>query len=160
MLYIYRKVSRLTVTFAKFASFLKYQNKFFHLFLEQSMAQQQHHRNWDLATNYVHDLSPILQAQTMEMMYKIIADELKAMDIKDLHPQDYLNFFCLGNREEPTSNGSLESEKSSDKSAAVIYCCTSFLILQTKKKCRSCRYKNLSNLFSFFHYLLMCILIG
>lgn len=70
----------------------------------------------------------------MEMMYKIIADELKAMDIKDLHPQDYLNFFCLGNREEPTSNGSLESEKSSDKSAAVIYCCTSFLILQTKKK--------------------------
>ncbi|PAN13616.1 hypothetical protein PAHAL_2G351300 [Panicum hallii] len=60
------------------------------------------------------------QAQTMEMMYKIIADELKAMDITDLHPQDYLNFFCLGNREEPTSNGSLESEKSTDKSAAAL----------------------------------------
>ncbi|WVZ65732.1 hypothetical protein U9M48_015048 [Paspalum notatum var. saurae] len=35
------------------------------------------------------------QSQTMEMMYKIIADELKAMDIKDLHPEDYLNFFVL-----------------------------------------------------------------
>ncbi|CAD6218289.1 unnamed protein product [Miscanthus lutarioriparius] len=57
------------------------------------------------------------QAQTMEMMYRIIADELKAMDNKDMHPEDYLNFFCLGNREEPPSNGSPESEKSTDKSA-------------------------------------------
>lgn len=55
----------------------------------------------------------------MEMMYKIIADELKAMDIKDMQLEDYLNFFCLGNREEPPSNGSPESEKSTDKSAAV-----------------------------------------
>jgi len=58
------------------------------------------------------------QAQTMEMMYGIIAGELKAMNIEDAHPQDYLNFFCLGNREEPVSNGSLESDKSTDKSAA------------------------------------------
>jgi hypothetical protein len=56
----------------------------------------------------------------MEMMYGIIAGELKAMNIEDAHPQDYLNFFCLGNREEPVSNGSLESDKSTDKSAAVI----------------------------------------
>jgi hypothetical protein len=62
----------------------------------------------------------IPQAQTMEMMYGIIADELRAMNIEDAHPQDYLNFFCLGNREEPVSNGSLESDKSTDKSAAVI----------------------------------------
>ncbi|OEL26340.1 Phospholipase D delta [Dichanthelium oligosanthes] len=60
------------------------------------------------------------QAQTMEMMYKIIAEELKAMDIKDIYPQDYLNFFCLGNREEPSSNSSPESEKSTDKSAAAL----------------------------------------
>ncbi|ONM61199.1 phospholipase D11 [Zea mays] len=60
------------------------------------------------------------QAQTMEMMYKIIADELKATDNKDMHPEDYLNFFCLGNREEPPSNGSPESEKSTDKSAAAL----------------------------------------
>ena len=59
----------------------------------------------------------------MEMMYRIIADELKAMDNKDMHPEDYLNFFCLGNREEPPSNGSPESEKSTDKSAVVICCC-------------------------------------
>nr|CAB3454103.1 unnamed protein product [Digitaria exilis] len=58
------------------------------------------------------------QAQTMEMMYRIIADELKAKGIKDMQPEDYLNFFCLGNREEPSSNGSPESEKSTDKSAA------------------------------------------
>ncbi|XP_062194039.1 phospholipase D delta-like [Phragmites australis] len=60
------------------------------------------------------------QAQTMEMMYRIIADELKAMNIEDMHPQDYLNFFCLGNREESSSNGSPESDKSSDKSAVAL----------------------------------------
>jgi len=70
----------------------------------------------------------------MEMMYRIIADELKAMDNKDMHPEDYLNFFCLGNREEPPSNGSPDSEKSTDKSAAVICCCIFSLIL-LKKKC-------------------------
>lgn len=36
----------------------------------------------------------------MQMMYEIIAQELKAMHLEDLHPQDYLNFYCLGNREE------------------------------------------------------------
>ncbi|GKV42898.1 hypothetical protein SLEP1_g50258 [Rubroshorea leprosula] len=39
------------------------------------------------------------QGETMQMMYAIIAQELKAMDMEDLHPQDYLNFYCLGNRE-------------------------------------------------------------
>jgi phospholipase D1/2 len=71
----------------------------------------------------------MVQAQTMEMMYRIIADELKAMDNKDMHPEDYLNFFCLGNREEPPSNGIPESEKSTDKSAAVI-CCFIFSLIQ------------------------------
>ncbi|KAM0884353.1 hypothetical protein ACQ4PT_031030 [Festuca glaucescens] len=55
------------------------------------------------------------QAQTMEMMYRVIAQELKAMNIENANLQDYLNFYCLGNREEPSSNGSPES---SDKSAA------------------------------------------
>ncbi|KAL5656027.1 hypothetical protein ACJX0J_035346, partial [Zea mays] len=58
-------------------------------------------------------------AQTMEMMYTIIADEFKSMDNKDMRPEDYLNFFCLGNREEPPSNGSPESEKSTYKSAEI-----------------------------------------
>ncbi|XWS33917.1 hypothetical protein CRYUN_Cryun22dG0124000 [Craigia yunnanensis] len=40
------------------------------------------------------------QAQTMQMMYDVVAKELKSMQIKDSHPRDYLNFFCLGKREE------------------------------------------------------------
>ncbi|KAK4262023.1 hypothetical protein QN277_027637 [Acacia crassicarpa] len=40
------------------------------------------------------------QNQTMQAMYKIVAEELKSMQLTDLHPQDYLNFYCLGNREE------------------------------------------------------------
>ncbi|PRQ27286.1 putative phospholipase D [Rosa chinensis] len=39
------------------------------------------------------------QGQTMQMMYEIIAKELKSMNIANAHPQDYLNFYCLGNRE-------------------------------------------------------------
>ncbi|KAF9621735.1 hypothetical protein IFM89_027589 [Coptis chinensis] len=40
------------------------------------------------------------QSQTMQMMYGIIAKELKDMQLEGSHPQDYLNFYCLGNREE------------------------------------------------------------
>ncbi|XP_058220621.1 phospholipase D delta-like isoform X2 [Rhododendron vialii] len=40
------------------------------------------------------------QGQTMQMMYEIIAHELKAMNLDKAHPKDYLNFYCLGNREE------------------------------------------------------------
>lgn len=36
----------------------------------------------------------------MQMMYQIIAEELKTMKLVDSHPLDYLNFYCLGNREE------------------------------------------------------------
>ncbi|KAK7283437.1 hypothetical protein RIF29_12953 [Crotalaria pallida] len=54
------------------------------------------------------------QGQTMQMMYGIIARELKSMHLFNSHPQDYLNFYCLGNREKlttevpnnsPSSNG-------------------------------------------------------
>ncbi|KAK1296904.1 Phospholipase D delta [Acorus calamus] len=40
------------------------------------------------------------QAQTMRMMYEIVGRELKSAQIENSHPQDYLNFYCLGNREE------------------------------------------------------------
>lgn len=40
------------------------------------------------------------QSQTIQMMYQVIATELKSMQLLDSHPQDYLNFYCLGNREE------------------------------------------------------------
>ncbi|KAF5739316.1 Phospholipase D isoform 1 [Tripterygium wilfordii] len=40
------------------------------------------------------------QGQTMQMMYHKVAEELKSMQLENSHPQDYLNFYCLGNREE------------------------------------------------------------
>ncbi|KAL4310883.1 hypothetical protein GQ457_01G008940 [Hibiscus cannabinus] len=40
------------------------------------------------------------QGQTIQMMYEIIAQELKSMGVENSHPQDYLNFYCLGNRED------------------------------------------------------------
>ncbi|KAL6011807.1 hypothetical protein ACLOJK_002273 [Asimina triloba] len=39
------------------------------------------------------------QNRTMQMMYDIVAKELKSMGLKS-HPREYLNFYCLGNREE------------------------------------------------------------
>lgn len=36
----------------------------------------------------------------MQTMYDVVAKELKAMQLVDFHPQDYLNFYCLGNRED------------------------------------------------------------
>lgn len=36
----------------------------------------------------------------MQMMYDIIAKELKSSGPENSHPTDYLNFYCLGNREE------------------------------------------------------------
>ncbi|XP_020247359.1 phospholipase D delta-like isoform X2 [Asparagus officinalis] len=50
------------------------------------------------------------QSRTMQMMYKIIGDELKSMNLEEAHPQDYLSFYCLGNREVPTGLGSQPSD--------------------------------------------------
>ena len=48
---------------------------------------------------YMTSTSSDIQSQTMKTMYKILAHEIKAMNL-DAHPQDYLNFYCLGKREE------------------------------------------------------------
>ncbi|GMJ02747.1 ARABIDOPSIS THALIANA PHOSPHOLIPASE D DELTA, phospholipase D delta [Hibiscus trionum] len=40
------------------------------------------------------------QGQTIQMMYRIVAQELKSMGVENSHPEDYLNFYCLGNRED------------------------------------------------------------
>ncbi len=41
-----------------------------------------------------------MQSQTMKMMYFLIADAIRDSGLNgQQHPQDYLNFFCLGNRE-------------------------------------------------------------
>lgn len=50
----------------------------------------------------------------MQMMYNLIAQELKSMQLEDAHPQDYLNFYCLGNREEPPKEVSGSSTQASD----------------------------------------------
>ncbi|KAL0323225.1 UNVERIFIED_CONTAM: Phospholipase D delta [Sesamum angustifolium] len=60
------------------------------------------------------------QGQTMQMMYDIIAREIKSSQLENAHPTDYLNFYCLGNREEcneeeskangqPASNGNTDT---------------------------------------------------
>ncbi|KAK4416876.1 Phospholipase D delta [Sesamum alatum] len=57
------------------------------------------------------------QGQTMQMMYQVIANEIKSMQLSDSHPLDYLNFFCLGNREQFTDTAaqvSGDADKVSD----------------------------------------------
>ncbi|KAK8692036.1 hypothetical protein V6N13_075521 [Hibiscus sabdariffa] len=49
------------------------------------------------------------QGQTLKMMYGIIGAELKSMRMEDSHPQDYLNFYCLGKKEEIPSDFSWSS---------------------------------------------------
>lgn len=41
----------------------------------------------------------------MQMMYQFIAKEIKSMKLQNSHPLDYLNFYCLGNREQITGPG-------------------------------------------------------
>lgn len=54
------------------------------------------------------------QGQTMQMMYEVIAKELKSMNLENSHPQDYLNFYCLGNREQVP-----DSDKSGDQTVSM-----------------------------------------
>ena len=63
----------------------------------------------------------------MEMMYRVLAQELKAMNIKNANLQDYLNFYCLGNREEPSTNDSPESDKSTSAAVMCYYVLHSFI---------------------------------
>lgn len=65
-----------------------------------------------------------LQGQTMSMMYKIIAKELEMAGLSDhCHPQDYLNFYCLGKREAfcPGNSGPLNQQ--SESRSLVRYLC-------------------------------------
>lgn len=52
----------------------------------------------DPKTNTVQEIL-FWQSQTMQMMYSVVAQELREMQV-DAHPQDYLSFYCLGKREE------------------------------------------------------------
>jgi hypothetical protein len=52
----------------------------------------------------------------MEMMYRVIAREIQDVGIRDKRPQDYLNFYCLGNREEVDSGGGGDDGQSDNAS--------------------------------------------
>ncbi|MED6143158.1 hypothetical protein PIB30_003863 [Stylosanthes scabra] len=57
------------------------------------------------------------QAQTMSMMYKIVADALKKAGLSHhYHPQDYLNFYCLGKRETLSSDIPSPTQTSENRS--------------------------------------------
>ncbi|KAJ3683485.1 hypothetical protein LUZ60_013712 [Juncus effusus] len=59
------------------------------------------------------------QGQTMGMMYKIIASTLEKEGLDEIyHPQDYLNFYCLGKRE-PESTSRPSSPLSTNDTSVV-----------------------------------------
>ncbi|CAL9189346.1 unnamed protein product [Musa hybrid cultivar] len=60
------------------------------------------------------------QGQTIQMMYEIVAQELKSMNLENAHPQDYLNFYCLGNREETPADKLQQDDQFLEKSPATL----------------------------------------
>ncbi|KAG6780228.1 hypothetical protein POTOM_013082 [Populus tomentosa] len=59
------------------------------------------------------------QGQTMAMMYKIIAKELEKAGLSyRCHPQDYLNFYCLGKRENSPHDSSEINQQTENRSLA------------------------------------------
>ncbi|KAL6348785.1 hypothetical protein AAG906_033441 [Vitis piasezkii] len=61
------------------------------------------------------------QHKTMQMMYEMVYKALQEVGLENqYHPQDYLNFFCLGNREEgvDTSNAGNQSAANTPQALA------------------------------------------
>ncbi|PKA65046.1 Phospholipase D delta [Apostasia shenzhenica] len=59
------------------------------------------------------------QGQTMAMMYKVIGQALQKSGLSEkYHPEDYLNFYCLGNREPATKETTSTIHNSNENSAA------------------------------------------
>jgi phospholipase D1/2 len=56
----------------------------------------------------------------MSMMYKIIADALRKEGLDDAHPQDYLNFYCLGKRE-ITSDSSTTNHSNENSPVVILF---------------------------------------
>ncbi|KAK6131044.1 hypothetical protein DH2020_035221 [Rehmannia glutinosa] len=52
------------------------------------------------------------QRQTMEMMYNVVAQQIKSAQLETAHPTDYLNFYCLGNREQYQEEGYSQTSSS------------------------------------------------
>lgn len=63
----------------------------------------------------------LLQRKTMEMMYDTIYKALKEVGLDNKYePQDYLNFFCLGNREVLDGEDSLKSGRANGAKTAQV----------------------------------------
>ncbi|KAK6945637.1 Phospholipase D/Transphosphatidylase [Dillenia turbinata] len=61
------------------------------------------------------------QGQTMSMMYRIVAQALEEVGLASVnHPQEYLNFFCLGKREAPSPDSSSQTSTSSENRALAL----------------------------------------
>ncbi|CAO2206498.1 unnamed protein product [Urochloa humidicola] len=60
------------------------------------------------------------QNQTMATMYKVIAREIELVGLKGASPEDYLNFYCLGNREDKQVAGEQPVDSSDGTSAAAL----------------------------------------
>ena len=59
----------------------------------------------------------LFKGHTMSMMYKIVADALRKEGLHESHPQEYLNFYCLGKREVSSDVSSMNT--SNENSAMV-----------------------------------------
>ncbi|KAJ9687499.1 hypothetical protein PVL29_016113 [Vitis rotundifolia] len=58
------------------------------------------------------------QGQTMSMMYQIIGQAINKAGLSDTHhPQDYLNFYCLGKREASSTESSAQTSNPSENRA-------------------------------------------
>ncbi|KAM7265543.1 hypothetical protein ACFE04_003226 [Oxalis oulophora] len=58
------------------------------------------------------------QGQTMSMMYRIVAQALEKAGLSNkYHPQDYLNFYCLGKREASSSEGCCQTSQQTENRA-------------------------------------------
>ncbi|KAF2319874.1 hypothetical protein GH714_019912 [Hevea brasiliensis] len=70
------------------------------------------------------------QGQTMAMMYKIIAKALEEAGLSDqYHPQEYLNFYCLGKREASSEHiYSQINQQSDNRSLAAVQKYRRFMI--------------------------------
>lgn len=56
----------------------------------------------------------------MSMMYKVVADALRNAGLSECyHPQDYLNFYCLGRREPQSPESPSTPNQSSENRALV-----------------------------------------
>jgi len=56
-------------------------------------------------------------------MYDLIAGVLKDMNLEDAHPQDYLNFYCLGNREPPLDSADAGQQGSNSSDGVTFSSC-------------------------------------